>query len=46
MFIFLTFFSLLLYTREATFTKIILSQLFSCTSANMVGVYVRENAER
>ena len=36
----------LVLTREATFTKIFLSQQFSCTQANMVGVYVRENAER
>ena len=33
-------------TREATFTKIFSHQQFLRTSANMVGVYVRENAER
>ena len=35
-----------LYTREATFTKIFSHQQFLRTSANMVGVYVRENAGR
>ena len=34
------------FTREATFTKIFLYQQFLRTSANMVGVYVRENAGR
>ena len=34
------------FTREATFTKIFSHQQFLRTSANMVGVYVRENAGR